>query len=134
MRREEVAWLAGLLEGDGCFARNASNRAMRVRISMTDRDVLETCHRVTGMGKVTGPYGASYRPTPMYVWEVARRNDAYALMIMVWPFMHQRRREAIGRCIDWWKAQPVLKRLRSACIHGHEFTPDNTYIKPNGSR
>jgi hypothetical protein len=29
---------------------------------------------------------------------------------------------------------PVENAAKTHCVHGHEFTPENTYVRPNGSR
>jgi hypothetical protein len=60
----EVAWIAGLLEGEGHFAPKA------IIVNMTDRDVLERLAALTG-GRLNGPYTYKNRPTskPYYrVW------------------------------------------------------------------
>jgi hypothetical protein len=38
--------------------------------------------------------------------------------------------ENIGR--GQW--QTILNRTKTHCIHGHEFTPENTYVRKNGHR
>lgn len=41
----EIAWMAGLLEGEGCFTAEGGQRARfrypRITLGMTDRDVVE---------------------------------------------------------------------------------------------
>lgn len=32
------------------------------------------------------------------------------------------------------KHTSVFKRSKTHCVNGHEYTPENTYIKPNGAR
>ncbi|MFB7461281.1 hypothetical protein [Streptomyces sp. NPDC056188] len=52
------------------------------------------------------------------------------------------------RCVNPWHLEPVTQRentrrsnnpsavnaRKTHCIHGHEFSPENTYVKPNGQR
>lgn len=41
MERQDVLWLAGLLEGEGCFNYRPEKNQVRVSIEMNDRDVIE---------------------------------------------------------------------------------------------
>jgi len=44
---EETAWLAGLLEGEGCFVQS---RYPRIQLSMVDRDIVERAARMMEAG------------------------------------------------------------------------------------
>ena len=53
----ELAWVAGLIEGEGCFfvterktEKYGPYRYARVTVCMTDRDILELLQAVTGVG------------------------------------------------------------------------------------
>lgn len=46
MEKHEIIWLAGLLEGEGCFNYRADRKQARISVEMTDQDVLE---RVAGL-------------------------------------------------------------------------------------
>lgn len=49
MTPEEVAWVAGLLEGEGYFSiSSARHRQARVVCSMTDEDVVRKLHVLAG--------------------------------------------------------------------------------------
>jgi hypothetical protein len=37
-------------------------------------------------------------------------------------------------CSKCHKARDSAKAKATHCVHGHEFTPENTYTKPNGTR
>lgn len=51
---EQVAWAAGLFEGEGCVTK-AGGR-VNLRVTSTDQDVLEQFAAFVGAGKVYGPY------------------------------------------------------------------------------
>ena len=66
-----LAWVAGLLEGEGAFvlAWHKSSAGpypeVRVQCNMTDEDVIRKLHASTGVGAVRGPYnqwGAGTKP------------------------------------------------------------------------
>lgn len=123
MTEAEVAWLAGLLEGEGCFS-SPPGKA-RVICAMTDRDVIERCLEITGVGNLK--FRKRYNPDrkDQWVWDVSRLRDASAIMRVVRPLMGLRR----GAAIDAVLAQLVDPRpkARTHCKNGHEFTPETTY-------
>jgi hypothetical protein len=53
-RDEEIAWAAGLFEGEGTFTWDYGRAQLRVK--MTDLDVLEKLLDIWSVGKVYGPY------------------------------------------------------------------------------
>jgi hypothetical protein len=51
---EEIAWAAGLFEGEGCFTH--AHGLVNARLQMTDLDILERFGRIAGVGYIYGPY------------------------------------------------------------------------------
>lgn len=63
---------------------------------MTDRDVLERLHRVTGIGRLEKIRGRKDpRHKPISQWIVCRNQEAIELMIAVYPHMGARRQAKI---------------------------------------
>jgi hypothetical protein len=69
----ELGWVAGLLEGEGCFFVNTSGTPQygpyayaRVAVCMTDRDVLERLQEVTGIGRLEKSVRERTRSTSRY--------------------------------------------------------------------
>jgi hypothetical protein len=90
--REDVLWLAGLLEGEGCFDLHRA-RYPRVRLGMTDRDVV---------GRAATLFGSRVRlslkaPPASATWhtEVSGAR-AEEIMEAVLPFMGARRSAKIA--------------------------------------
>lgn len=52
---EEIAWAAGLFEGEGCIT--VSNGRPVMRLNSTDADTPRRFCEIVGAGKVYGPYG-----------------------------------------------------------------------------
>lgn len=52
--REEMLWLAALLDGEGCFTFN--NGYPNIVLSMTDEDTVRMAHKRAGCGNVSGPH------------------------------------------------------------------------------
>jgi hypothetical protein len=98
--REDIAWAAGLFEGEGCcYLRKRNDRQgryVRMEVAMTDRDVIERFAQAVGFGKVDGPWGPYGRGTlPVFRWTVAGFERVQAAAAMVWPWLSPRRREQV---------------------------------------
>ncbi len=94
--RDDVIWLAGLLEGEGTFDLQRG-KYPRVRVSMTDRDVV---------GRAATLFGSSIRLTlrtaphrPMWHAEV-QGPKAVSVMRAVLPFMGARRSARIAEILS----------------------------------
>lgn len=117
LEQAEIAWLAGLLEGEGCFRlRRAAGRArgnLDVQLNMTDEDVVRRAHAVSRLGTCHGPYQQSGNRKPYWVWKVSGNDDAEALMEALLPWMGARRAEQIKSITKEWREQPESKTGRS---------------------
>lgn len=120
-----MAWLAGLFEGEGCvFIRKSDGRAplAQVTISMTDEDVIRKAASVAGLGSVCGPFGPYTTPRkPLWKWQVARFEEAQAILGAMYPWLHSRRqakiREVLGRLRD--APKPKNYGMSHACGRRH---------------
>lgn len=130
-RNEEIAWAAGLFEGEGCwnaYVRRSGKIQAQARLSSTDQDVVEKFARIVGIGNVTGPRQNKNKPQwkPVYEWCVYEIANVRALIEMFRPWMGERRlakaEEVLVRAID------VLPHnaKKTHCPKGHEFTDENT--------
>jgi hypothetical protein len=94
MNEQTCGWLAGLLEGEGCFA---FNRTPKISLSMTDQDIIQ---RVADMwGKPV--YDVPPRKEgwkPVYRVEVFGQQ-ARDIMLMLQPLMGARRSAKIDEVL-----------------------------------
>lgn len=103
--REELAWVAGLFEGEGCVSaivRTHGAPRLNTSVKMTDLDVLERAQRITGLGKVYGPYQRAPHHKPHWQWNVQNAQHAYALVIMLFPWLGSRRRRQVIEKVSLW--------------------------------
>ncbi len=93
IKTTEIAWLGGLLEGEGYFVLN-SGKYPRIGIEMTAED---TINKVSDMwdSRVT-------RHRNLYVTNV-NGFSAVKWMLILLPFLGKRRREKIAGIIKVWK-------------------------------
>lgn len=100
--KRDIYWLAGLLEGEGCFS--LTNGYPRMSVAMTDRDViLQVCLLLCL--PVLGPYKQTY-PTgkPIYRCQVTGKR-AVGIMLTLYPLLSMRRQASIQRCVLAWKVR-----------------------------
>lgn len=84
-----LAWLAGIIEGEGYLA---SSGDPRIRVRMTDVDIVYKCKKVAGCGVVNGPYerdNPKWKPT--WEWSVNTQCDIKELLEEIIPILGDRR-------------------------------------------
>lgn len=105
--RETLAWLAGLLEGEGSFVLTNNPRCRDVgrpyvTVDMTDEDVIRKCCAIAGMGHVYGPYRRQAPRKEIWSWKVTQQLHAYALMVAIYQWMGERRQASIREVLTVW--------------------------------
>jgi hypothetical protein len=96
MSQSALAWIAGLVEGEGTFTNSGS--ASVLRVVMTDLDVLERVERITGVGLIRPITSRQPHHKQAYGWQVKRREHLEPLARLLWPLMGQRRRSQMESC------------------------------------
>lgn len=85
-------WLAGLLEGEGCFCLTQGSKKPVIKLSMTDRDVVEKAARWMGGCSVRSYRRPSWKPSRKTMHCTERHGpQAIALMKALLPRMGERR-------------------------------------------
>ncbi|MGY3482276.1 hypothetical protein ACVW1C_000159 [Bradyrhizobium sp. USDA 4011] len=123
-----LAWAAGIIEGEGSIYSNVRtqlptrgrNMHHRVRVVMSDRDVVTRLRDVFDIGRVV-PYSNTQGlgKKQLYRWEAARRADVVAVCDEIYPFMGERRRAQIDRLRALLLANPAVpaaERVRRTWI------------------
>lgn len=120
----QIAWLAGILEGEGSFSCQCPNkrtrphaRLLRVQIQMTDRDIIE---RACELMEATSIYERP-RPAPrqtVFILMITG-HKAERIMRLILPHMGIRRRNKILECLEEWKNRPVMLRERGKRAECH---------------
>lgn len=117
MKATDVAWLAGLLEGEGYFA--PPTRGMwspQIRILMTDRDVIERVAEFLGGANIRIRRARGRRREAYGV--MLHGRQAIGVMFTVYPFMGARRQERIREAVAEWKRRPFSAKDKQACKCG----------------
>lgn len=99
----EIAWLAGILEGEGCFDFMSPNKDgkqyPRIRIEMKDEDIIERVHGLLkplgARGKIRNRKGKLPQHSETYLFSCATKSVMAEILPLIHPFMGKRRREII---------------------------------------
>lgn len=119
----QVAWLAGLYEGEGS-CNITTGRAIRVEISMTDQDIISRVVDLTGLGKVTvAPIRGEYKQ--VYRWGIGAAN-AVEFLEAILPWLGERRAARARDAVEHWKtSRTQASRYDTECIYGHSYEAPN---------
>lgn len=125
MSPTDIAWLAGLMEGEasiGAWTQNQNRQVSsrytkyaRVEISSVDPDVIERIYRLTGIGKIHKHYDKEDRPNhkKSTTWRVAKAEEVLHLLCTVASYQgfSERRRSQVLEAIE--AASETVQRKRS---------------------
>jgi len=122
----EIAWIAGLLEGEGSFGLGAVSqgkrggelvRQLRITCAMTDEDTIEKLHRLCGgtRNKESRLDPRRSYAKPLYVWNLTRRKEVVALLECIRPHMSERRGLRIDELLQYNLDHPLKYK---GLIHG----------------
>lgn len=89
MQTSQAAWVAGIIEGEGCISWNGKGSA-RIRVKMSDRDVIDQLQAWTGVGSIRTDAPRANRKQ-IYVWTVDRAEELEVLYADVAPWLMSRR-------------------------------------------
>ena len=102
MTSTEVAWLAGLLEGEGYFAvQGSSIGSPIIQLLMTDRDVVD---RVAAVFQTNVNTVKRYEGRKQAYRVNAYGSRAAGLIMTIYPFLGARRRAKVKEVLAGWKA------------------------------
>lgn len=104
MTKIEIAWLAGLFEGEGSFYINRIKKYGKVYeypcagIRMTDEDVVRRAHKLFGAGNIrtTRPKNPKWKQN--WTWTVNGKELTERLYTMLLPYLGLRR-ASVGKQI-----------------------------------
>lgn len=105
----EIAWLAGLLEGEGSFgldARSAKRYNVStappspfLRISMTDQDIIERVSKLVNKNYFS-PKRLIATGKQVYIVHIGDRATLRTLLPRLFPYFGKRRQEIVNKCLD----------------------------------
>lgn len=109
----EVVRLANLLDGEGCFSESIGNYGTKIQISFvsTDKDVVEWVARMFGRKCLPRPHAGPWAKKEQ--WRTVLHGAAAAdLMMLVYPYVSERRKARIVEVLHAWHSRKTKSRLR----------------------
>lgn len=108
--KEAIAWVAGLVEGEGCFYLSTPrpNRHPRFEMAMCDEDTIRHAFNIIKLGNVSGPHKTKGKD--QWTWSMSYTPDVVGFMYLMYPWMRERRKQKIEELISLWKTTPILKK------------------------
>ena len=104
MTEIEIAWLAGILEGEGCFdiyENNYNKNYPRLRIEMCDKDVLDRIKSIIdGGGEVIEHDRGNPKHNKTYSYSLSSKNKLKEVLTDILPYMGERRKEKIEELLS----------------------------------
>lgn len=101
---KDIAWLAGLLEGEAHFGYNKGGDHAFIEIAMTDKDVIDRVAHMFGSKTRSRP-GVKLHHQPQWRTCVTCVK-ARAWMMTLFPLLGRRRRDKIKQILDKVKQHP----------------------------
>jgi hypothetical protein len=129
---KDIAWLAGMLEGEGWFGTYGNGAVPSIHVGMVDEDIIRRLAETFGRNCSAHKRSAKNIKHKDAWYTYVHGADAAAIMMTIYPFMGERRRSKIHDILTKWLAYPTTNRLgmrRSICVNGHPLTEGNYYIR-----
>jgi hypothetical protein len=114
VRSEELHWLAGILEGEGCFTisrkayKDSVYKYPTIKLNMTDEDVVKKAAKLLG-GK---PLRLEYGHKPTFSFSIIGKR-AEKFMALLNPLMGKRRRARISEILFMRRSYCAKKKKRA---------------------
>lgn len=115
-KKQQIAWAAGLLEGEGSFLLKTGSCRPNVSCHMTDLDVLERLQNIFG-GHICLTTRQKPHHKESWVWTISKAEDAVRCMELVKPFLLTRRAERVHHCLEQRRKFVAAQAQKRAKIH-----------------
>lgn len=134
MTAQDLAWVAGFLEGEGSFGFTLANRHLRVKAIQVQRWPLDILHNKFG-GTLHEERRAHLNPkwSDAVTWSIIGKTAA-GLMMTIFPLMSPKRQGQIRKALSHWRSRKPAAEFRRTCPQGHPYDAANTARYGKGER
>lgn len=120
---KDIAWLAGLLEGEGSFGHIGN--CLTVQLTMTDRDIVERAGKLCGYTNITERKRREAHHKTQYGWQVSGAK-AERVMRLILPFMGERRSQKIKELLPLFEQRQKMTPSTLVCPHVENYRQGRT--------
>jgi hypothetical protein len=92
-KKEQIAWAAGIFEGEGCIGYWEKSRVLRASVVNTNMEVLTRFQEVVGVGSIYPMRPASGNRRDCWMWATNRAEDAIFVIGLFFDILTERRQE-----------------------------------------
>jgi len=110
----DVAWAAGILEGEGCFS--VKRGGIVIACAMTDLDTIQRLQEI--MGGYIGKTVVRENRKDCYPWFLSFREDVIRWCVLLLPYMSMRRTEKIRELFTYHETHVKGRPRKNAAKHG----------------
>ena len=137
-RQEEIAWAAGLFEGEGCLHLSKEGR-FHIVLTTTDEDVIKRLHDIMNVGSINFRHSPSRKNRkPHWTWGVYNRDDVIQVLNLMMPYFGERRTEAAEKMLERTKEIVFKKDAEKQLLiltglvpaNAETAEPKNGWIQP----
>lgn len=120
-RETDIAWAAGLFEGEGCISKGAQPHHIKLILRMTDKDVVERFRDLMG-GTI---YERDLPPPRKRIWSwYANGSEAATVLTRLMPHFGNRRRIRAMQMLAAFDGHVASVTVERECAHcGRGFCP-----------
>lgn len=124
----DVAWAAGLFEGEGCFTtgKNTSKNSLtgRCTLSMTDEDIVRKFHSIVKVGTIRKREFENKKDA--WIWTTQGFEKFQYIVALFWSFLGERRKSRATEILNLLKIRFDSKK--HFCKNGHPKIEENIYL------
>lgn len=114
----DIAWVAGIIEGEGWIGLRGSQRQCHINVSMTDEDIIRRLHETTGEGHVGFTPMRGNMTKPQWLWRVSDKRGVARVLCAIAPLLGVRRREQVAKVADQLAVMRTTAKPSDPIAHG----------------
>jgi hypothetical protein len=112
MKDTDIAWLAGLYEGEGSIG-HTSKYSFFIRIKMTDQDVIEKINDIWPGNLFEEKRLAPHKTC--YIWQIGKKEEVLRFCDHIYEYLGERRKRRIDEIRSIYASKP---KYRNPIEHG----------------
>ena len=125
LSRDDLLYLAGFMDGEGCISRN-KDQCFQLLIYNTDRDIIEWVQKTVGTGSIHENHRKNTTHKTLYSWRLGRLADIESFLTQIAPFLKIKKEKAkltltvVSQRLDSGYGSPLSSNQKTLIEHTTE--------------